>query len=61
MARRKVSTQEAAHLPTDVVDRIRADVGRWEPGLWAAEHPYGPACVCGMRGGPPCWRHEEER
>lgn len=36
--------------PTDdpeVLAKIRADLERWRPGLWAEENAYGPACVCG--------------
>lgn len=29
------------------------------PGQWARELNYGPACVCGMRGDPYCYRHQK--
>ena len=29
--------------PPEAVARIREDLARWEPGLWAEEVNYGPA------------------
>lgn len=45
--------------PPAALDRIRADVDRWEAGAWARENNYGPACTCGLRGRPKedCQRH----
>ncbi|MEU6674818.1 hypothetical protein [Streptomyces sp. NPDC046925] len=41
--------------------KIRADIARWQPGLWAQEVAPGPACTCGLarEGGPDitCHRH----
>lgn len=51
-AKEKVATDP------EVVDRIRRDLARWRPGLWAEELHYGPACVCGLRGSE-CHRHKE--
>lgn len=36
-------------LPDEVMERIRADVARWKPGLWAAEVGAQPPCLCGTK------------
>lgn len=38
----------ANELPPEVVARIREDIARWRPGLWAEEVSHGPACICGL-------------
>lgn len=40
-AKEKVATDP------ELIARIRRDLERWQPGLWAEELAYGPACICG--------------
>lgn len=40
-AKEKVTTDP------EVVDKIRRDLERWRPGLWAEEVDYGATCICG--------------
>lgn len=49
----------ANELSPAVVERIRADIERQRPGLWAEENDYGPACCCGLRKSIRCYRHPE--
>lgn len=35
--------------PPEALERIRADIEVWEPGKWAREQNYGPACTCGLK------------
>ncbi|WP_157868965.1 hypothetical protein [Streptomyces atriruber] len=37
--------------------RVREQIARWRPGLWAAEVAPGPSCVCGLRTEDTCQRH----
>lgn len=44
--------------PPEALETIRADVARWEPGKWARENNYGPACICGLKAAKEaCPRH----
>lgn len=60
----------SGELDAETVARIRADIARWRPGVWAEENDYGPQCRCGAiaatwpaeGGGTPngkCERHAE--
>lgn len=70
-------TQSEAYREAEALTtKIRADLGRWKPGLFAAEVAPPPACQCGLsehyitgnrgysRYGEPslvCHRHPEKR
>lgn len=43
--------------PPEAVERIKADLDRWSPGLWANLVGYGAACTCGLRTDMECARH----
>lgn len=47
--------------PPAYIAKIREDIARWEPGKWARENNYGPACVCGLRENGSCHRHGEPK
>lgn len=45
----------------ETLERIREDIARWEPGKWARENNYGPACTCGLRTARgACHRHDAD-
>lgn len=67
----KAKRKSANELPSEVVERIRGDIARWQAGLWAEEVSPEPACICGKQshrwiaagGGVPtnvCARHPKE-
>lgn len=44
--------------PPEALERIREDLKRYRPGLWAEENAYGPGCTCGLRAAKgECYRH----
>jgi hypothetical protein len=44
----KGKRKSAGEISDEALAKIRADIARWKPGLFAAEVAAGPACVCGL-------------
>lgn len=44
----KGKRESANEISDEKVAKIRADIAEWEPGLWAQQIAYGPACACGL-------------
>jgi hypothetical protein len=40
-----------------ILEKIRADLAEYRPGLWAELVAVGPACVCGLSKEAVCHRH----
>ena len=38
--------------PPEALERIKASVAEHEPGKWAEQNAYGPACRCGLKKNP---------
>jgi hypothetical protein len=44
----KGKRETAQQISDEKVAKIRADIARWKPGLFAAEVNQRPACQCGL-------------
>ncbi|MBD3004869.1 hypothetical protein [Streptomyces sp. 5-10] len=52
-SKKELSEEEEAR----VIEKVRADLAEYRPGIWAEKVNYGPACVCGLRRDVVCHRH----
>lgn len=53
-------TMVCCAVSDEMVKKIKADLARETPGLWARENNYKPGCTCGLRRNGYCVRHGGE-